>query len=462
MHCYQRRDKKLPIVNNPQKSSNSKSTLQFVDKRNLGATPNSFQQMAGNGEKVAQMAQWQLMANQYVSKQSPPIQKKNKTGLPDSLKSGIEQLSGHAMDDVRVHYNSSKPAQLNAHAFAQGNQIHLGTGQEKHLPHEAWHVVQQKQTRVRPTMQMKGDTAINDHPALEREADEMGAKAIQRRHSGTQQPLTQTKRVLPSVFQLMKVSQRDIGKYFLIDAGILGFQTGELLSIRGGGWYKFAVGRSNITIQGSSKILRRSRGTVKRRRKKVRKPRKMGTFSAGGVRFNRPGGFKFTSKSAERATEPLKRGAWGKVTRRKRNSGVKVGHFGSYGGVQYAEKVGDKLTGDHQPSGAAIKEAIRVELHKSLNRVLTRSMARNAYKKAITVVMTDAWHKAVSRTYGGRNSKGQISADSKDLINASIKDWELTAPELLKVFSKEEVQDIWNGMNRLRVAFFKTGEPQYM
>ena len=108
------------------------------------------------------------------------IQKKaNSTGLPDNLKSGIENLSGHAMDDVKVHYNSDKPAQLNAHAYAQGSEIHLASGQEKHLPHEAWHVVQQKQGRVKPTMQMKGKVNVNDDAGLEKEADIMGAKALQ-------------------------------------------------------------------------------------------------------------------------------------------------------------------------------------------------------------------------------------------------------------------------------------------
>ncbi|MBN3815936.1 hypothetical protein G3N57_04650, partial [Paraburkholderia sp. Se-20369] len=53
----------------------------------------------------------------------------------------------------------------------------LGAGQERHLPHEAWHVVQQMQRRVAPTMQMKG-AAINDNPGLEREADAMGRQAL--------------------------------------------------------------------------------------------------------------------------------------------------------------------------------------------------------------------------------------------------------------------------------------------
>lgn len=77
----------------------------------------------------------------------------NNTGLPDQLKSGVESLSGHSLDDVKVHYNSSQPAQLNALAYAQGTDIHVAPGQEQHLPHEAWHVAQQKQGRVQPTME---------------------------------------------------------------------------------------------------------------------------------------------------------------------------------------------------------------------------------------------------------------------------------------------------------------------
>jgi hypothetical protein len=105
--------------------------------------------------------------------------KENKTGLPDNLKTGMENLSGMSLDDVKVHHNSNKPAQLQAHAYAQGTDIHLGAGQEKHLPHEAWHVVQQKQGRVKPTMQMKGKVNVNDDSDLEREADVMGIKALQ-------------------------------------------------------------------------------------------------------------------------------------------------------------------------------------------------------------------------------------------------------------------------------------------
>ena len=90
---------------------------------------------------------------------TPRVDKKNKTGLPDRLKTGVETLSGLSMDDVSVHYNSAKPAQLQALAYTKGTDIHVGPGQERHLPHEAWHVVQQKQGRVKPTIQLRGMAA---------------------------------------------------------------------------------------------------------------------------------------------------------------------------------------------------------------------------------------------------------------------------------------------------------------
>lgn len=155
-----------------------------------------LQEIAMNSPQAKQFGNYQAMANNRSAsatqrkedqeKEAPlqgksePVQKKeNKTGLPDNLKSGIEHLSGMAMDDVKVHYNSGKPAQLEALAYARGTEIHVAPGQEKHLPHEAWHVVQQKQGRVTPTIQMKEGVGINDDKGLENEADRMGAKAAQ-------------------------------------------------------------------------------------------------------------------------------------------------------------------------------------------------------------------------------------------------------------------------------------------
>nr|WP_222845878.1 DUF4157 domain-containing protein [Flavilitoribacter nigricans] len=180
-----------------QMQSGNDSTFQFEDNRPEAVAQRKLQEMANNSPRAMQLQavqnmainspqaqqakQLQSIADNHATEQQQLIQKKeNNTGLPDNLKSGIENLSGMSLDDVKVHRNSDKPAQLQAHAYAQGTDIHLGPGQEKHLPHEAWHVVQQKQGRVKPTMQMKGKVNVNDNASLEKEADVMGAKALQR------------------------------------------------------------------------------------------------------------------------------------------------------------------------------------------------------------------------------------------------------------------------------------------
>ena len=150
-------------------------------------------QKVGIGENIQQpTAPTQRVADEEeLQMKAAPLQRKeNNTGLPDNLKSGVEKLSGESLNDVQVHRNSDQPAQMQAHAFAQGNQIHVAPGQEKHLPHEAWHVVQQKQGRVKPTTQMKGQIPVNDDKGLEHEADVMGAKALQK---GTLNEPTQLK-----------------------------------------------------------------------------------------------------------------------------------------------------------------------------------------------------------------------------------------------------------------------------
>jgi hypothetical protein len=129
----------------------------------------------------------------------------DRTGLPGQLKAGMESLSGMSMDHVKVHYNSSRPAQLQAHAYAQGSDIHLAPGQERHLPHEAWHVVQQAQGRVAPTGHLAG-TALNDNAGLEREADVMGARA-----SGAA-PAAQL-RAMPSGGAVVQRVIKGLGKY---------------------------------------------------------------------------------------------------------------------------------------------------------------------------------------------------------------------------------------------------------
>lgn len=144
-----------------QQKQDGSGTLQFVDNRPMNQT---LQRMGEDEDEALQM------------KVAEPVQKKNETGMPDSLKAGIENLSGFAMDDVRVHYNSDKPSTIQALAYTQGTDIHVAPGQEQHLPHEAWHVAQQMAGRVEPTTEV-GGMSVNDNVALEHEADVMGARA---------------------------------------------------------------------------------------------------------------------------------------------------------------------------------------------------------------------------------------------------------------------------------------------
>jgi hypothetical protein len=97
-------------------------------------------------------------------------------GLPEGLRAGIENLSGLSMAGVRVHYNSPGPARWQALAYTQGRDIYVAPGQERHLPHEAWHVVQQARGRV-PAMARSRKAAINYDAALEHQADIMGHRA---------------------------------------------------------------------------------------------------------------------------------------------------------------------------------------------------------------------------------------------------------------------------------------------
>ncbi|MBT1698668.1 DUF4157 domain-containing protein [Fulvivirgaceae bacterium PWU4] len=142
-------------------------------------------------ESVTQRKEKELIAGspRTVAQQqrfAESLAQPNNTGLPDTLKAGLENLSGLDLSPVRVHYNSSQPEQYKALAYAQGTDIHLAPGQQKHLPHEGWHVVQQLQQKVKPTHQLGNGQYVNDQTRLEREADEMGAKAAKGRASALQ------------------------------------------------------------------------------------------------------------------------------------------------------------------------------------------------------------------------------------------------------------------------------------
>lgn len=158
-----------------QKIIGNKAVCQLMDQQTI-------QRVSGPEEEEELPIQGKFEVVQRADmpeEEEEPLQMKaeNQTGMPDNLKAGVENLSGMDMSDVRVHYNSDKPSEVGALAYTQGTDIHVAPGQEQHLAHEAWHVVQQAEGRVQPTTQLK-DVAVNDDVGLESEADVMGSKAL--------------------------------------------------------------------------------------------------------------------------------------------------------------------------------------------------------------------------------------------------------------------------------------------
>ncbi len=88
----------------------------------------------------------------------------------DAVKRDAEERSGVSLEDMSVYYGSSEPERFGALAYTQGNEIYMAPGQERHIGHEIWHAVQQKQGRVEA--EDYGGIAANFDENLEREAEE--------------------------------------------------------------------------------------------------------------------------------------------------------------------------------------------------------------------------------------------------------------------------------------------------
>jgi hypothetical protein len=130
---------------------------------------------------------------------SAPVQRKSSPGgdddraspaptgsgrsLPRELQAKMGGAFGADFSAVRVH-EGSHVNDMGALAYTQGTDVHFAPGQyqpasqsgQELIGHELAHVVQQSQGRVSASAQAKG-IAINDDDSLEREADELGARA---------------------------------------------------------------------------------------------------------------------------------------------------------------------------------------------------------------------------------------------------------------------------------------------
>ncbi|MFT5645906.1 MAG: putative metalloenzyme YecM, partial [Aureispira sp.] len=75
--------------------------------------------MADNSEESLDLQEWQSKVQQS---------EENTTGLPDALKVNLESKYGMSLDHIKVHYNASKPAKLEAHAYAKFPNIYIAPG----------------------------------------------------------------------------------------------------------------------------------------------------------------------------------------------------------------------------------------------------------------------------------------------------------------------------------------------
>jgi len=101
--------KQGPAPAKEQSLSNENAAV-FQDQRPSLAVQRKLRGGMGDPPQQRGTAQLRSAMQSTSGASSFPIQRKaNRTGLPNNLKSGIENLSGFAMDDVKVHYNSSKP-----------------------------------------------------------------------------------------------------------------------------------------------------------------------------------------------------------------------------------------------------------------------------------------------------------------------------------------------------------------
>jgi hypothetical protein len=111
--------------------------------------------------------------------------------MPAAVQAKMERAFGADLSGVRIHEGSQATA-VGALAYTQGTDIHFAPGQydpgsqrgQELLGHELAHVVQQSRGGVSATMQVEG-VGVNADAGLEREADEMGARAARGELAGS-------------------------------------------------------------------------------------------------------------------------------------------------------------------------------------------------------------------------------------------------------------------------------------
>ncbi len=132
--------------------------------------------------KLAKTAQSSIQRQPMQKAASPSAG----SSMPGGVRAKMEKSFGTNFSDVSIHTDSVQAKSIGALAYTQGSNVNFAPGQYKPqsrsgqslLGHELTHVVQQRAGRVPVPQQSKG-APVNADPALEQEADHLGAKAAQ-------------------------------------------------------------------------------------------------------------------------------------------------------------------------------------------------------------------------------------------------------------------------------------------
>lgn len=166
-----------------QEESEGTQENSFVDQSSEMLEQQAFEAAVSNSPEMLEDLTWQNSIYQQ-EKQT------NQTGIPDATKLALEQQTGLDLSEVRVHYNSDKPALVHALAYTEGLNIYLASGAEDYLEHELWHVIQQMRGEVSAT-EIIGGKQVDTSPTKEIEADEQAQQIQSTTTNETRGPLQQ-------------------------------------------------------------------------------------------------------------------------------------------------------------------------------------------------------------------------------------------------------------------------------
>jgi hypothetical protein len=122
----------------------------------------------------------------------------------------------------------------------------------------------------------------------------------------------------------------------------------------------------------------------------------------------------------------------------------------TYGESRAGAVVGDKLTGDHIPSFAAVRDNVEAILDRPLTRAEESALRDNTN----TVVIGQDLHEA-GRTYFGANTPTQIAQDATDLSAAALRDQAVhlqNAPSLR--YNSLSLQASFDRINQMSTELF--------